>query len=64
MFPSRSSDIGSDLPLWAVQMDYSPNVASTHTFMGGWTEATGKQYNLDTTTPECAGDIDFDSFVD
>lgn len=44
MFSSRSTDIGSDLPLWAVQADGSPGVSSVDTFMGGWTSAIGKQY--------------------
>ena len=44
MFPARTDEIGSDLPLWAVQADQKPGVASVHTFMGGWTEADGKQY--------------------
>ena len=45
MFPSRSSDIGSDLPLWAVQDDHKPGVSSVTTFMGGWKKAVGKQYS-------------------
>ena len=46
MFPSRSSDIGSDLPLWAVQFDKKPGVSSVDTFMGGWKGAYAKQYYL------------------
>ena len=46
MFPSRSSDIASDLPLWAVQEDFAPGASTVTTFMGGWTEAYAKQYNL------------------
>lgn len=61
MFPSRSSDIGSDLPLWAVQDDYVPGVSTVTTFMGGWTTAFGKQYNLGTTA--CGGSVDLDSFA-
>ena len=45
MFASRSTDIGSDLPLWAVQDDHKPGVSTVHTFMGGWTSAVGKQYD-------------------
>lgn len=46
MFASRSTDIGSDLPLWAVQDDFKPGVSTVTTFMGGWTKAFAKQYNL------------------
>lgn len=46
MFASQSTDIGSDLPLWAVQFDYKPGVATTTRFMGGWTTAYAKQYHL------------------
>ena len=46
IFPSRSSDIASDLPLWAVQEDFAPGTSSVTTFMGGWTKAYAKQYNL------------------
>lgn len=46
MFPSRSSDIASDLPLWAVQEDFAPGASTVTTFMGGWTEAYAKQYKL------------------
>ena len=46
MFPSRSSSIGNDLPLWAVQDDFKPGVSSVDTFMGGWKKAYAKQYHL------------------
>ena len=46
MFASSSTDIGSDLPLWAVQDDFKPGVATTTRFMGGWTKAYAKQYYL------------------
>jgi hypothetical protein len=46
MFASRSTDIGSSLPLWAVQFDKKPGVNTVTTFMGGWTSAVAKQYNL------------------
>jgi hypothetical protein len=46
MFSSRSTDIGSSLPLWAVQFDKKPGVNTVTTFMGGWTSAVAKQYNL------------------
>ena len=46
MFASRSTDIGSNLPLWAVQDDYEPGVSTVDTFMGGWTTAIAKQYYL------------------
>ena len=44
MFASRSTDVGSDLPLWAVQADGKPGVSTVHTFMGGWKSAYAKQY--------------------
>ena len=46
MFASLSTDIGSDLPLWAVQDDHKPGVGTVTAFMGGWTKAYAKQYNL------------------
>lgn len=46
MFPSRSSNIGNDLPLWAVQDDFKAGVSSVDTFMGGWKKAYAKQYHL------------------
>lgn len=64
MFPYRSSDVGSDLPLWAVQDDFNPGVSTVTTFMGGWTTALAKQYNLGTHTPECGGNLDLDSFAE
>ena len=78
MFPSRSSNIGSDLPLWAVQDDDEPGVSTVDTFMGGWTTAFAKQYDLgkpvnllfpilktDQTkdTTLCGGSVDLDSFL-
>ena len=63
MFPSRSSNVGSDLPLWAVQDDYQPGVGTVRTFMGGWTKALAKQYYLGTRLPECGGSLDLDSFA-
>lgn len=46
MFGSRSTDVASQLPLWAVQFDSIPGVNTVNTFMGGWTSAVAKQYNL------------------
>ena len=46
MFASINSDIGSDLPLWAVQDDFKPGVGTVTRFMGGWTKAYAKQYHL------------------
>ncbi|KAJ8071435.1 hypothetical protein OCU04_001756 [Sclerotinia nivalis] len=60
MFASRSTDIGSDLPLWAVQDDFKAGVNTVDTFMGGWTQAAAKQYYLDTTL--CGLGVDLDSF--
>ena len=68
MFPSRSSDIGSDLPLIAVQEDYKPGVSTVDSdhLMGGWKEGSsliiGKQYNLGHTV--CDGSLDLDSFTE
>ncbi|KAF4634039.1 hypothetical protein G7Y89_g4079 [Cudoniella acicularis] len=45
MFASKSTDIGSQLPLWAVQDDFQPGVDTVTRFMEGWTSAVGKQYN-------------------
>ena len=56
MFPSRSTNIASDLPLWAVQFDRTPGVSTVTTFMGGWTKAYAKQYTLGKWTPR-AGDV-------
>jgi len=55
MFASMSTDIGSDLPLWAVQDDFKPGVATTTRFMGGWTKAFAKQYNLGEFVYEIVG---------
>lgn len=63
MFPSRSSDIGSDLPLWAVEMSRNPDVSATTRFMGGWTRAVGKQFRLDGPLPGCGGNVDLNSFL-
>ncbi|MCJ1311667.1 hypothetical protein MMC25_005340 [Agyrium rufum] len=63
IFPSRSTNIASDLPLWAVQEDYKAGVSTVTTFMGGWTKAFAKQYYLDTSTPSCGGSVDLDSFA-
>jgi hypothetical protein len=46
MFPSRNTDIGSNLPLWAVQDDGVAGTSTVTTFMGGWTNAYAKQYSL------------------
>ena len=46
MFATLATDIGSDLPLWAVQDDFTPGVGTTTRFMGGWTKAFAKQYHL------------------
>ncbi|KAH7390405.1 glycoside hydrolase superfamily [Cadophora sp. MPI-SDFR-AT-0126] len=61
MFGSRSTDVGSQLPLWAVQFDRTPGVNTVNTFMGGWTSAVAKQYVLDTTA--CGFSVDLDSFL-
>ena len=46
IFPSRSTNVASDFPLWAVQFDKKPGVSTVTTFMGGWTKAFAKQYYL------------------
>ena len=46
MFASIETDIGSDLPLWAVQDDFEPGVSTVDKFFGGWTTAYAKQYHL------------------
>lgn len=46
MFASIDTDIGSDLPLWAVQDDFQPGVSTVDKFFGGWTTAFAKQYHL------------------
>jgi len=61
MFGSRSVDIASDLPLWAVQWDGVPTLGSVKTFMGGWTTAFAKQYGESTSW--CAPDHAFDMNV-
>jgi len=53
MFATRSTDIGSDLPLWAVQDDFKPGVSTVTTFMGGWTSAFAKQYYLGMHCDKC-----------
>ncbi|MCJ1478966.1 hypothetical protein MMC13_007650 [Lambiella insularis] len=60
MFASRTTDIGSDLPLWAVQADQKPGVSTVTTFMGGWTSAVGKQFSEQVTV--CGSGVDLDSF--
>ena len=61
MFASQSTDIGSDLPLWAVDFDEEPGVGTVDKFMGGWTKAYAKQYNLGTKL--CGASVDLDSFT-
>lgn len=65
MFPSRASDIGSNLPLIAVMADGEPGVSTVpeSRLMGGWkkNDVVAKQYKLDTTV--CGGHVDLDSFV-
>ncbi|KAH6681540.1 putative GH family 25 lysozyme 4 [Halenospora varia] len=77
MFASRSTDIGSELPLWAVQADSKPGVNTVTTFMGGWTSAVAKQYRLGRSpnpsssdiltssgdTTSCGASVDLDSFL-
>lgn len=77
MFGSRSTDVGSQLPLWAVQFDRTPGVNTVNTFMGGWTSAVAKQYVLGmlvqdrvaspwltlTDTTACGFSVDLDSFL-
>ena len=46
MFASIDTDIGSDLPLWAVQDDFKAGVSTVTKFFGGWTSAYAKQYHL------------------
>jgi len=46
MFGSKSVDVASSLPLWAVQDDFKPGVGTVNRFMGGWTKAIAKQYDL------------------
>jgi hypothetical protein len=65
MFPLKSSDIGSDLPLWIVIDDDKAgvNTVSQSQLMGGWStnKLLAKQYLLDTNV--CGGGIDKDSFL-
>jgi hypothetical protein len=63
MFGSLGADVASDLPLWAVQFDRVPGVSTVTRLFGGWTSAHAKQYWLGTTTPECGGSVDLDSFI-
>ena len=58
MFGSRSVNIASDLPLWAVQWDGVPTLGSVNTFMGGWTTAFAKQYGKSTGGCAPAGAFD------
>ena len=54
MFASINTDIGSDLPLWAVQDDFEPGVSTVDKFFGGWTSAYAKQYHLGKNPePQC-----------
>lgn len=46
MFGSRTADVGSSLPLWAVQFDQTPDVNTVDTFIGGWPSAVAKRYDL------------------
>jgi hypothetical protein len=46
MFGSRTAEVASSLPLWAVQDDMTAGVNTVDTFMGGWTSAVAKQYYL------------------
>lgn len=62
MFGSRSVDVGSDLPLWAVQDDGTPGVNTVTTFMGGWTTAAAKQYSLSASICGGSKNVDLDSF--
>lgn len=48
MFESIDTDIGSDLPLWAVQDNFEPGVSTVDKLFGGWTTAYAKQYHLGT----------------
>lgn len=65
MFASIDTDIGSDLPLWAVQDDFQPGASTVVKFFGGWTTAYAKQYHLATSTdlPLCSASVDLDSFT-
>ena len=65
MFASQKTDIGADdLPLWAVQADGKPGVATVKTFMAGWTSAAAKQYKEDVVETDCSkGQVDLTSFA-
>jgi hypothetical protein len=66
MFPSRSSNIGSDLPLWVVIDDNMAGVGaiSQGQLMGGWeiSNLLAKQFLLDTNV--CGASLDKDSFLE
>jgi hypothetical protein len=68
MFGSHDVDIASDLPRWVAQDDWDPNLSDVAPLIGGWTFATGKQYNIsvagstDAADP-CMGVVDLDSFA-
>ena len=64
IFASRSTDVASDLPFWAVQFDRTPSVSTVTTFCGGWTKAYAKQYSLSATScGSNAQGLDLDSFT-
>lgn len=46
MFGSKTVNVGSDLPWWAVQDDGVAGVNTVNNFCGGWTSAYAKQYKL------------------
>lgn len=64
MFPAKSSNIGSDLPLWIVIDDQKQglNTVTQARLMGGWSTSKliGKQFQLSTNV--CGGGVDKDSF--
>lgn len=78
LFGSRDADIGSDLPLWAVQDDGLPDISTLNTFMGGWKTALAKQYLVPGNycpvpkgcpcpplpTCFCGGSVDYDTFLE
>jgi len=64
MFGSRSKDIASHLPLWAVQFDGKDTLSSVHTFMGGWTTAFAKQYASSSGGCAKAGSFDLNVFTE
>lgn len=63
MFGSRTVNIASDLPLWAVQWDGIATLPSVKTFMGGWTTAYAKQYGASTGGCAPAGAFDLNVFT-